>query len=145
MPAIYCKKCGIRGFSKCPHCRSIFTDRMPMNQDILDSFVHARDISPKDDNGQPIHYTGGDHIDEIVMKHEVYFETYADTPEEAIKRVLESLQELLRGHVNIDVASCVHEWELMPGERSSIGCGHTGPETTVPNDPFAGTKKDRES
>jgi hypothetical protein len=141
MPTVYCKKCGITGFSKCPHCRSIFADGMPMEMELLDNFIHVRDISPKDENGQPTRYTGGDHEGEIVVKHEVYFETYADTQDIAMERVLSSLQSLLSQHINIKVASCVHEWELAPGEVSSIGCGHVGPEAKVPSDPFAGWKK----
>jgi hypothetical protein len=141
VPTVYCTKYGIRGFSKNPHSRSVFTD-LPLEMELLDNFINVLNTSPKDENGQPAHYTGGEHEGEIVVKHEVYFETYADTGEAAIKRVLEQLQRLLSGHVNLDVASCLHEFEIMPGEHSSVD-GYVGPEATVPPDPFAKSKEKR--
>jgi hypothetical protein len=73
-------------------------------------------------------------------RFEVKFWTYAPNRDEAILSILKSLKESLP-NVNLDVAACVHDWELMPGERSSIGCGHIGPQLseseTLPENPYA--------
>jgi len=77
-------------------------------------------------------------------RHEVSFWTYAKDDQNAIERILRTLQFVLTDKddpINIMVASCIHDWELMPGIKSEIDCGHVGPQNdNVPDDPFAKEK-----
>jgi hypothetical protein len=105
--------------------------------ELLDNMIHVRNVSPKNDDGTPRLFNGGEHEGEIVIKHEVYFESHQPTDSEAIAAVLQILQHLLtQPGINLTVASCVHNWEIMPGLKSEIGCGHVGPLAIVPPDPF---------
>jgi hypothetical protein len=77
----------MRGDSKCPHCRSVFADRIPLEMELLDNMIHVRNVSPKNDDGTPRLFNGGEHEGEIVIKHEVYFESHQPTDSEAIAAV----------------------------------------------------------
>lgn len=135
MAKIYCTKCGVRGNSKCPHCRSIFSDspedfKQRAAQDYFEMFMA---VAPRDDSDRKRLDNGED------ARFEVKFWTFSESEDEAIHSILNGLKEYLP-LVNLEVASCVHNWELMPGEISSIGCGHIGPPKyieTIPADPYA--------
>jgi hypothetical protein len=112
---------------------------MPVAQEALDNAINIRTTYARNDDGsvrvyaedrkeagQPI-YTG----------REVYFRSYAKTDEEAIAEVLNMLKAVFKRDINMKVATCVHDWELMPGVKSSIDCGHVGPDREVPANPFA--------
>ena len=134
MPEIYCTKCGIQGSSKCPHCRSVFSDH-PKNeqqrwaQDYFEMFMNVglknRDDKAKLEAGEQVRF-------------QVSFWHYANNDEEAIASILGSLHDALP-LANLTVASCIHDWQLMPGEASSIGCGcESAPAgTAIPDNPFA--------
>ena len=135
MARIYCKKCGLRGDSKCPHCRSIFADEHPdplvaSAMESIEAFVSVR----ADEHDQSM---------DGKKRHHVSFWTYAQDGDEAIRRVLNRVHAAVATKgFNITVASCVHEWSLMPGEKSEIGCGHVGPPNdNVPADPYAEVKE----
>jgi hypothetical protein len=132
MAKVFCKKCGARGSSKCPHCRKVFMD-FPNNdlertaQQWLERYVRVRVADPWEKQ----RYPGED------IEYRVEFWTYEQSESEAIFSVLDSLRFWLP-LANLKVASCIHEWSLMPGEVSSIGCGHVGSlDLEVPPDPFA--------
>lgn len=130
MAAIYCKKCGLRGDSKCPHCRSVFADRNPnevarWEQEALERLLMVRSIENTTTQKGESRFIVG-----------VW--TYATDSQEALKKGLDRLNYALNTQgVNLKVAACIHDWELMPGVESSIGCGHKGPDGSVPEDPFA--------
>ena len=132
MAKIVCIKCGVRGLSKCPHCRSSFMDRNPdlVVQEALE-FVESR-----------IKVQGDRQIGEDgKQKYTISFWTYATTNDEAMERMLRMLRNNLPdipGRL-LKVAGCDHEWHFLPGEESSIGCGHTeDQEYHIPEDPFQG-------
>jgi hypothetical protein len=106
---------------------------MPADQELLEQMINVRVVIAKNDDGSYRKFDDGS----LVKHTEVWFQSYQETEEDAIASVLRSLFVVLNANINMDVAACVHEWELMPGERSSIGCGHVGPEAEVPADPFA--------
>jgi hypothetical protein len=69
----------------------------------------------------------------------VSFWTYELSNDEAAASVLQTLAEYLP-LANLKVAACVHDWSLLPGEKSSIGCGHIGKPQyaeNIPPDPYA--------
>lgn len=133
MATIYCTKCGIRGWSKCPHCRSIFAsgrkDDAQMNQEYFEMFMSVglknKDDRAKLEAGEDARFT-------------VAFWTFEKTEEAAILSILHCLKESLP-KINLEVAACVHDWQMMPGEKSSIGCGcESAPVgTVIPADPYA--------
>jgi len=131
MAKVYCKKCGLRGWSKCTHCRNIFPDKNPdaiidVAQEYFETFMTVEedhDTPPADD---------GKH------RYEISFWTYASTDHAAMLSTLERLQQLLAiPGLSLKVAACIHQWELEPGEKSSMGCGHVGPEVKrMPANPY---------
>lgn len=134
MRNIYCAKCGIRGSSKCPHCRSVFgssptKDEQKWAQEYFEMFMSVGLQNPEDRaklaNGEEARFT-------------VTFWTYDTSEDTAIAAILGSLKEALQ-IANLTVAACIHDWQLLPGETSSIGCGHEGAPagTIVPADPYA--------
>lgn len=130
MSAIYCKKCGLRGDSKCPHCRSIFSNA-PYAQEMFEQFLNVRKFDKDEEPGS-----------DGQRRWLVGVWTYAVTDQEAMGRCLRSLQAFLTDpEINIEVVACLHDWDLMPGVKSSIGCGCVGAANdNVPADPFATTK-----
>lgn len=143
MARIYCTKCGIRGDSKCPHHRSVFPDRMPDEQDALDNFIKVRTQYKLDDYGNRATYKWGPHEGELVCHKEVYFESYKNTDEEALLQVISFLQRVFsNGTIDLKVATCVHQWELMPGVHAEIGCCIGPINDNVPVDPFENWKKE---
>lgn len=72
------------------------------------------------------------------VRFKVAFWTYEASEEAAILSVLNALKSALP-QINLQVAACVHDWQLMPGTKSSIGCGcESAPVgTSVPPDPYA--------
>ena len=133
MAKIYCTKCGIRGFSKCPHCRSIFAnsrkDDAGAAQEYFEMFMSVG-LANKDDRAK---LAAGNEV-----RFSVSFWTYEANEEAAILSILNSLKSCLP-KINLQVAACVHDWRLMPGEKSSIGCGCEGQPvgTVVPANPYA--------
>ena len=133
MATIYCTKCGIRGWSKCPHCRSIFAngrkDDSGAAQEYFEMFMTVGLQNREDkallDEGKDVRF-------------KVSFWTYEANEEAAILSILNSLKSCLP-QINLEVAACVHDWRLMPGEKSSIGCGcESAPVgTVIPADPYA--------
>lgn len=140
MPTIYCTKCGVRGSSKCPHCRSIFSNPKPKLENGETDYMKAEAqeffemfASVKIDT-ESMKNRKDEHDD---VRHFVSFWTYAQSESEALEKTLERLKFLLP-LTNIKVAACVHDWAIAPGEKSSIGCGHEGdPSAVMPPDPFA--------
>jgi hypothetical protein len=132
MAKIYCKKCGLRGDSKCPNCRHVFADNNPNDkigsQEFLETFLHVRKW---DKEQTPSQHDGS-------QRWLVGVWTYALTDQDALTISLQRLQEVLTDpNVNITVAACAHDWKLMPGQKSDIGCGCVGPENdNVPADPY---------
>lgn len=134
MKNIYCTKCGVRGTSKCPNCRSIFGSR-PTNekqvaaQEYFEMFMSIG-LKNKDDRAKIAEGNEAQHL--------VSFWHYAHDGQEAATSILSSLQHYLP-LANLEVAACLHDWQLLPGETSSIGCGCEGPAvgTPVPPDPYA--------
>lgn len=144
MPEIYCKKCGLRGHSKCPYCRSIFpahshglsdNDALrQMAQEYFENFVEVG-LYENDEQRRKEDYEKLNNGESVRFR--VSFWTYSNDRSYALASILERLAELLP-LVNIKVAACIHEWEFMPGQESSIGCGHKGKKRAkVPPDPFA--------
>lgn len=134
MAKIYCTKCGIRGSSKCPHCRSIFGDRpsdekQVAAQEYFEMFMSVG-LKNKDDREK---LAAGNEV-----RFTVNFWTYDVNEDGAMASILDSLKSYLP-LANLTVAACVHDWQLLPGEASSIGCGHEGARvgTLVLNDPYA--------
>jgi hypothetical protein len=133
MAKIYCTKCGIRGISKCPNCRSIFADSRKDDagaaQEYFELFMSIglmnKDDRPRLEAGEEVRF-------------KVAFWTYEATEEAAILSVLNALKSCLP-QIDLQVAACVHDWQLMPGETSSIGCGCESPPvgTIVPPNPYA--------
>lgn len=147
MARIFCTKCGIRGDSKCPYCRSIFPGVLddPLVSAAQEYFEMFLTVERKPD--PEFHDTIWGTADENraewekkmkgQRKHYVKFWTFAENEEEAIRKVLHALQTYLKvPGVNLNVAACVHEWALMPGEHSDIDCGHVGADIPVPPDPY---------
>lgn len=133
MANIVCIKCGMRGDSKCPHCRNSYPNQHSdlKVSDALES-IEMR-IGYKEEPG-----TEGK---DGKSKYIINFWTYAKTGDEAMVRML----EILKHNLNIlpdsliKVAACDHEWHFMPGAHSEIACGHDAIDagiTEVPNDPF---------
>jgi hypothetical protein len=122
MAKVYCKKCGLRGHSKCPYCRSVFseTNHGSLAQDIWENLGCVTDL-PGEDN----QFLVGSRV-------------FAENEEEALRKGVTILGSFFTDpEFNMQVAGCVHEWALMPGERSSIGCGHVGEQSAiVPPDPY---------
>lgn len=131
MTKIYCTKCGVTGDSKCPHCRSIFQDPAPVEvqgaQDYFENFMFVK--------ADPDSIPGADGK----RRYFVTFWTYADSEEQALGRVLPRLRSaMINEAVNLKVAGCVHDWQIWPGMKSEIGCGHEGdPDAVVPPNPYA--------
>jgi hypothetical protein len=116
----YCKKCGLRADSKCPHCRNVFPKRLSPAQQCLEMIIKVKQVSNHD-----------------IPTRWVYVEIKKSSEEEAILSVLETLKACFDAGADLKVAACVHEWELMPGVESEIGCGCVGPHNVVvPADPF---------
>lgn len=130
MASVVCKKCGVRGDSKCPHCRIVFMDRIKNSIQgyALDGIEMRIACTEADDR------IGTDGT----RKHLVSFWTYAETRDQAMEKILRWLKEAINLLPDplIKVAACDHEWVLMPGISSEIGCGHIGEEFEVPSDPF---------
>lgn len=132
MAKIYCTKCGIRGMSKCPHCRSIFADSRKDDagaaQEYFEMFMSIglmnKDDRPRLEAGEEVRF-------------KVAFWTYEASEEAAILSVLNALKSCLP-KIDLQVAACVHDWQLIPGEESSIGCGcESAPAgTVIPPDPY---------
>lgn len=128
---IYCKKCGLRGQSKCPYCRTVYdscdidSGIVQIAQEYFEQFMGVR---------MSEHGTRG------LNRYDVYFWTYAKNEQEAMERVVGRLQQILQTAVNVKVATCIHEWAFLPTYCSKIGCGHAAaPDLTwsmVPPDPF---------
>ena len=133
MTKVYCTKCGIRGTSKCPHCRSVFgsspkDEKQRAAQEYFEMFLTVglvnNDDRPKVEAGEEV-------------RHKVSFWTYDASEEAAIKSILGSLTHYLP-LADLTIAACVHDWQLKPGERSTIGCGHEGAPkgTPIPDNPY---------
>ena len=133
MAKIYCTKCGIRGFSKCPHCRSVFSegrkDDASWAQEYFELFMSVG-LQNKEDRER---LKAGEEV-----RFQVSFWHYAASEEAAILSILDSLRAALP-QINLQVAACVHDWQMIPGEKSSIGCGcESAPVgTVVPANPYA--------
>jgi len=131
MKTVYCKKCGLRAISKCPHTRNIFPDNNPFVQSgaqgTLEQFLKVIRY-PGEEKHEP--------LPDGTVRWLVGSWTYAKTEDEAIMQVLTRfLQTLGTPGLNFKVAACVHEWELLPGQKCDLGC-HVGPLIPVPEDPY---------
>ena len=138
MTTIYCKKCGFRGNSKCPHCRSIFT-RYP-NPDRTDEGYLKSTVLEYFETFMGVQKIDKEDGEDGNARYQVTFWTYAKSYDEAIAKVLRSLTGYIPRIEGMEkVLACVHEWDIMPGLKSEIGCGHAGPPagTEIPPDPFA--------
>ena len=106
MSNIYCTKCGIEGYSKCPYCRSIFVDK---------SFKHGDYPTAQMD-------TWFSDIMKIEEKR-VSFALYND---QTVFDRLKMLRDVLKDAPDeaLKVLSCVHTWAFKDCCTSSIDCGH---------------------
>lgn len=144
MPDIYCTKCGLRGHSKCPHCRSIFAENKAKTdeevlrqiaQEFFEDFMEVGLYAPY--NTEDRQFSEKQLANGDTARFRVSFWTYAHNGTEAAEVTLKRLVQALP-LVDIKVAACIHDWAIMPGQKSSIGCGHAGdPNAVVPPDPFA--------
>lgn len=101
MPRIKCYECGAEGSSKCPHCRSIFSDER------YDSVMS--------------------HLIDLSNPKKVTFKVLSnETQGDFLVFLKEFLGELTNEQVR--VCACMHQWEFMPCQHSSIGCGHGSEE-----------------
>ena len=103
MTNVHCEKCGLKGASKCPYCRSVFAmDNDPLLEGADELFSHFANINPD---------------------HSVTFIALED---ESVEKVLARTQRLLNqaGPGGLKILACEHEWIFDEGKRSEIGCGH---------------------
>lgn len=119
MPKVFCTKCGIQGSSKCPNHRNVFT-WLPIELEIIEMMTRVARVSEPNDEGR--------------AQYEVKFTTSATNSQEALSDVFKMLGRLTEDHRK--VASCIHEYDFAPGERSSIGCGCESSSTVMPENPF---------
>jgi hypothetical protein len=128
MARIYCVKCGLRGDSKCPHCRNIFPDSNK-NSDARTAqatFELCGAVRQCDEEKEG-----------RVHKYIAGLIEYAESSQQAIERAYTAMYIAFNTPgFSLRVECCLHEWALMPGEESEIGCGHVGKQTTVPPDPY---------
>ena len=104
MSNIYCVKCGIEGFTKCPYCRSIFLDE-------------------EDPRGR-VEWMVSHHL--VIHEDRLEWKLYGKDPASGLKilaRVLQGATE-----EELKVAACLHEWDFKPCCGSTISCGHRSEE-----------------
>jgi hypothetical protein len=113
MAQIICKKCGLTGFSKCPHCRSVFPEHSSPATEIFEFQGFVKKANPEEEAG-----------DDGKRRWLVGMWTYEVSEDAAMRKVLELFKSMLNNpEFSMATASCAHEWDFAEGEKSDIDCG----------------------
>jgi hypothetical protein len=124
----------LRGKSKCPHCRTIFAEQPPSGTKELDLAYGAQEYF---ESFMSVKAEGPINKLDKKQRFFVSFWTFATSHDEAATKVLKRLSEVFATSVNLKVAACMHDFEIMPGQKSDISCGHVGaPAAIVPHNPY---------
>ena len=114
MSNIKCKKCGEFAYSKCPYCRNIF----PEDQIVTfysNMITVKQEVIPADQ--------WVDNLPRTKITFSINTWHVPDEKETPEQQFLVLLKGLLKLEYP-ERALCNHRWEFLPGESSSIGCGH---------------------
>jgi len=114
MSNIQCKLCGAKANSKCPYCRNIF----PEDQ-ITTMYSNLIELKKEE--------VPGDKWMDGVPRQQISLTITTHRRLEEKESAEDILLGLVKGLANLEHPEqvlCVHQWEFLPGEESSIGCGH---------------------
>ena len=109
---IICTKCNLQGISKCPFCRSVFTD-----------CHHYYGLIRLDSHASRLNSDEG----HLILNYPMHGCTY--------DQAMLGLKELIDYHYNgelgkfhqsptWDQIACIHSWKFKEGCKSEIGCNH---------------------
>lgn len=105
-----CTLCGAEAYSKCPACRTVFTENQ---MDSVLSWILKRYIK-KEDN---LYWLK---IDYLIGNSDISLA-------EALERLYEifkTMEDSKSNYPTLKQYACDHRWTMKKGEHSSIGCGH---------------------